>query len=222
MILSTHHTYIMTKHIRITILALLAFVISSVANANNIKISANVALASEYIFRGLPQTDGELGLSGGFDFTHDSGLYAGVWAANVNFDEVASLETDLYLGWNKEVYSDIALDVGVIAFTYSGDESASDSNLTEIYTGLSWQGLAATYYFGTGDATDYFELSYAHDIENVSVSATFGYADFVESYNFYGIGISTQLLGLDIALNWTDNNTDVDDTNLVLSLGKSF
>ena len=50
------------------------------------EISGNVALASDYVYRGISQTDEEATIQGGVDVAADSGLYAGVWASNIAFD----------------------------------------------------------------------------------------------------------------------------------------
>src|SRR5262245_8792596 len=55
------------------------------------KFSANVALTSEYVFRGISQTDDSPAIQGGFDWSLEKlgslplGLYAGIWGSNVNF-----------------------------------------------------------------------------------------------------------------------------------------
>ena len=45
--------------------------------------SANVAFTTDYIWRGMTQSDGPA-IQGGFDFESDSGFYAGIWGSNVN------------------------------------------------------------------------------------------------------------------------------------------
>ena len=62
-------------------------------------ISANVALTSNYIFRGQTQNNEDPALQGGFDFEHGSGFYAGVWGSNVDFGGDESTELDFYGGW---------------------------------------------------------------------------------------------------------------------------
>ena len=52
-------------------------------------VSANVSIASDYIWRGMTQTDG-IAVSGGFDYAAEGGFYAGIWGSNVNFND----------GWN--------------------------------------------------------------------------------------------------------------------------
>ena len=54
-------------------------------------VSANVAFASDYVWRGMTQTAEEPAISGGFDIAGESGLYFGTWASNVEFGDGAAL-----------------------------------------------------------------------------------------------------------------------------------
>jgi uncharacterized protein (TIGR02001 family) len=56
--------------------------------------SGSVGLFSQYIFRGLTQTDRRPALQGNFDINHSSGLYLGAWASNVSWprDTVAGAQ----------------------------------------------------------------------------------------------------------------------------------
>ena len=197
------------------------------------EVSGNIALSTEYVWRGITQSDGELAVSGGLDYEHETGFYAGVWGSNVNFGATSpeSLELDLYGGWATELESGIGFDVGIIGYTYHGSEGASAVNFTEYFLGASYQGFGAYYYIGesidpAGDP-NYFELSYGYDFENVSLSALYGnyngFANSASDYDYFGLGVSTSIHGIDLALNWTDNDTDSrDDSNVVLSISKSL
>ena len=46
--------------------------------------TSNVTLASEYIYRGIGQTNRKPAIQGGFDYAHSSGVYLGTWASNVS------------------------------------------------------------------------------------------------------------------------------------------
>ncbi|HDY83020.1 MAG TPA: hypothetical protein ENH48_08720, partial [Halieaceae bacterium] len=50
------------------------------------KISANVALTSDYKFRGISQSNQDGALQGGFDAEFGPGFYVGTWGSTVNFD----------------------------------------------------------------------------------------------------------------------------------------
>jgi uncharacterized protein (TIGR02001 family) len=50
--------------------------------------TANVGLFSQYIFRGLNQTNEDFALQGGFDYAYNFGpasFYIGTWASNVSW-----------------------------------------------------------------------------------------------------------------------------------------
>ena len=49
-----------------------------------ITISANVAIASEYRFRGVDLSGGEIAVQGGFDLATNSGFYVGTWASSLD------------------------------------------------------------------------------------------------------------------------------------------
>jgi uncharacterized protein (TIGR02001 family) len=92
--------------------------------------SANVALTTEYVFRGFSQTAEGPAVQGGFDMTCGI-FYAGVWASSLDFagdlggftldvtgtGYDASIEMDWYLGI-KPVTGKITWDLGVIYYSY--------------------------------------------------------------------------------------------------------
>ena len=112
-------------------------------------ISGNVGLYSDYIFRGYTQTKNDPALQGGFDVEHESGLYAGVWASNVNWTTEGeymddnSLELDFYGGFAGGFgETGIGYDVGILKFYYPGENTfagagGADTDATEVYASLS-------------------------------------------------------------------------------------
>src|ERR1039457_5226361 len=89
-------------------------------------VVANVGWVSNYVFRGITQTIGKPAVQGGFDYSHSSGFYAGVWGSNVSWITGsgaagdASLETDTYLGIRNSFATDYSYDVGLIRYNYFG------------------------------------------------------------------------------------------------------
>ena len=61
-------------------------------------ITANIGVASNYIWRGKTQSSDAPGVSGGIDYAHASGAYAGIWVSNTT---VGDYEQDitLWLWW---------------------------------------------------------------------------------------------------------------------------
>lgn len=206
--------------------------------------SANAALVSEYFFRGISQTDDVPALQGGFDYEHDSGIYLGIWSSNVKFND-ASLETDFYGGISGDLFgTGIGWSAGFIYYWYPGAASALNYDLVEATAGLSYDfGFAsaeATFnwspdYFGaSGDGFypalnvdvplgRYFTASAHVGHQSIDDNAAFGTPDYVD----YSFGVSTNVIGFDVGVTYTD--TDMSDAECndacgmaVFSIGRSF
>ncbi|NBR27852.1 MAG: hypothetical protein EBT83_05495, partial [Betaproteobacteria bacterium] len=48
-------------------------------------LTGNFGIFSQYIFRGLAQTNRKPAAQGGFDYAHESGFYAGTWLSNISW-----------------------------------------------------------------------------------------------------------------------------------------
>ncbi len=134
--------------------------LGSVPIVSHAEASFNVGVASNYLFRGVTQTDDRAAIQGGIDFEAESGFYLGTWASNVDLDG-AGYELDLYLGFATELDNGLGFDVGYIYYAYP-DASPDDIDFGEIYASISYGpfsgGLAYTIHsdnsdglFDTGD-----------------------------------------------------------------------
>ena len=156
--------------------------------------TGNVAVVSDYRFRGVSQTYKLPALQGGFDYSHASGFYVGNWNSSVSnllYPNGAGLEMDLYGGWKTEFANGIGLDVGGLYYYYPGAYYTAGANANgnrpkfdnfELYIGLSYKWLSAKYSYAT---TDYFGLTGAAsgnaavgavNSSNVATGATTGTA----------------------------------------------
>ncbi|TPW04198.1 MAG: hypothetical protein FD124_2716 [Alphaproteobacteria bacterium] len=98
-------------------------------------VSGNVALTSDYAFRGISQTDQDPALQGGFDMA--SGIfYAGTWASSIDFAaQSAELELDVYAGVTPTV-GPVTFDLGVVGYLYpSASDDASELDFWELKGG---------------------------------------------------------------------------------------
>lgn len=123
-------------------------------------VSYNIGLFSQYVWRGMTQTDESLALQGGVDYAHASGFYAGAWASNVSwttdFDymDSNSLELDLYGGYANTIGdTGIGYNVGVLQYIYPGtsNDGAPDTDATEVYGALSYKWANAKYSYTVSD-----------------------------------------------------------------------
>lgn len=95
--------------------------LSGAAMAEELKLAYNIGVTSDYVFRGVSQTQEDPAVQGGVDATYGMG-YAGVWASNVDFgSKNPSTEVDFYAGV-KPTVGDTSLDLGVIYYSYTKDK----------------------------------------------------------------------------------------------------
>lgn len=109
------------------------------APTSDITLSGNVALVTDYRWRGLSYSAGDFAVQGQINVAHSSGLYAGIWASSIEqdaFDIYGSLETDFYAGWSGEVSSGLTADVGLTYYVYPNGNFA-DGNYFEPYASLT-------------------------------------------------------------------------------------
>ncbi|MBK6660551.1 MAG: hypothetical protein IPG43_21515 [Proteobacteria bacterium] len=142
--------------------------------------SANVGLFSEYVFRGITNSNEGPAIQGGFDYAHESGFYLGVWASNIEFgggtSDTASIETDFYGGFTGNFANGIVWDVGLIYYAYpdQNEDFAADFNYLEGYGKLNytWEGVTLTPSLEVGlyYSPDYF----GEDGDGVYTYGTFG------------------------------------------------
>jgi len=107
--------------------------------------SANVTMATEYVFRGITQTNEDPAIQGGFDYSHSSGFYIGTWASNLEFNaqttDSASIEIDIYGGFAGEFSNGVGWDVGGLYYWYPSqneDSGGGDYDYVEAYGNLSY------------------------------------------------------------------------------------
>src|SRR4029453_4530770 len=82
-------------------------------------LTFNAGGATDYIFRGVTQTDKEPQVFAGADIS-PSIFYAGPWLSNIDFGDSADTEYDLYAGV-KPVVGPVTFDFGAIRYAYFKD-----------------------------------------------------------------------------------------------------
>lgn len=112
------------------------FATAGAAHAQTPDVAWNVAVTSDYVFRGFSQTDEDPAIQGGVDLTFDSGFYAGAWASNVEFGDDTDAEVDVYGGYRTEA-GGFAVDVGLVGYLYVNEPSATDYSYVEFKAAAS-------------------------------------------------------------------------------------
>ncbi len=207
-------------------LGLVFSAVSGIAHAES-PISANVALTTDYVWRGVSQTDNGPAIQGGFDYAHQSGVYLGVWGSNVDFGagDDSNVEIDIYGGYATEFDGGVSLDVGFIHYDYP---SESDNDFEELYLGLGYGPVSARVSHDFDNENTYWELGAGFDLPaEMGLSLQVGYYDFDDGseYTDWKVAVSRSFAGADVELAYTDTDIDANnlaDGRLFLSVSKSF
>ncbi len=185
-------------------------------------LEANIGVASNYIWRGMTQTQDGAAISGGLDYSTDGGFYAGTWTSNVDFGD-AGYELDLYGGYGMDLGS-VNIDLGYIYYAYP---TLTDSDFSEVYANFGFGVFkAGVAYQVNADFTDenYLYLSLGADFDlgnDYGVSLYGGNYDFGsdgDDLNHFGVSLSKGDFG--IALD--KNDSDDDDPRVTVSWSKTF
>lgn len=163
---------------------------NSVGGDGPFSFSANVALTSDYRFRGVTLSDSSFAVQGGLDLSHSSGFYVGTWASSLDETTVGygSTEVDLYGGWSGDLTDGFSADVGVIGYLYP-DAGPGDFDYVEFYGSLS---------FSLGPVSVTPGIAYAPDQDSL------GGTDNLYLYGDISVGIPNTPITLNGHLGYTE------------------
>lgn len=217
-----------------------------------IAVSGSVDLVSDYRFRGLSESGGDVAIQPSVTISHDSGLYIGVWGSNIeDTPTYGEIEANIYGGYATEIASGTEVDVGLTYYWYpDGRKAAGPSDYVEAIGRLSHT-LGPVEATGTlgyawsqaalgNDDNLYLRFDLAAGIPTtpVTLSGSVGYTDgalgaFAPGGHYWdwSIGASASFGPITAGIKYVD--TDIPrtgvkaidkyyDAGVVLSLGVSF
>jgi len=177
-------------------------------------VTANIGVTSNYLWRGVTQSADLSAVSGGLDYSHESGFYAGTWASSLSGSQY---EQDLYLGYSGEV-SGFSYDVGYIMYMYPIDDTV-EADFSEVQATVGY-GPVSLYVAkqvgaeasGVKNDGTYVSLNLSGEInKDFGYSLTAGSytgkdveATFGDTYTHYAVAISKG----DFTFSYEKNNLD--------------
>lgn len=204
-------------------------------------VSGTVGVTSNYMFRGITQSDGDPALQAGVTVAHESGFYAGFWGSNVDFNdgffsgkEAAELELDLFAGYTFALDDATALDLNFTYYAYPGSYEAYDYDFWEIIVGLSHDfgvakvGIKGAYTpdtFGADEEAFWLAGSVSVPIVDwLSISGNVGeqWFEFGDDYTHYDIGLTATYEGVSFDARYVATDLDYIDEEFVFSVGFAF
>lgn len=196
------------------------------------RFSANLTVISEYIYRGLAQTDHQPAIQGGFDYTHRSGLYVGnwnatsSWLADTGLGVNNTIEMDLYAGFRGSL-KDISYDLGGLLYLYPGRYSTDFTNIYnrpdtfELYAALGYRWFTLKYshaltdLFGNVDSSGSGYLEFNAGIEILKKLALNGHAGHqwvknlgLADYSDWRLGLTYDLGPAVLGLTYSGTDAD--------------
>ncbi|NQU58350.1 MAG: hypothetical protein HQ513_14025, partial [Rhodospirillales bacterium] len=100
-------------------------------------LSANLGLFTDYVSRGISNTNERRAFQGGIDYSLETGfagtsIFLGAWGSTVDFDDgdEATIEVDYYGGITGHI-GGFDLSAGVYYYTYPGAANSLDYDYTE-------------------------------------------------------------------------------------------
>lgn len=181
----------------------------------------NAAATSEYMFRGISQTDDHPAIQAGAGYSWSNGFYVGAWASNVDFGDDTDAEVDTFIGWNGDLSDNVNLDVQLNRYNYVGEPDGVDYAYNELIGKLSFaENYSATLgytndFLATETDSFYLAVGGSWDVGNdINLTAGVGYTTVDEDlssedgYLDYSIGVNRDFGPVNIGLGYigTDNS----------------
>lgn len=185
----------------------------------------NAAATSEYLFRGISQTDDHAAIQAGAGYSWSNGLYVGGWVSNVDFgaaDTETDAEIDTFIGWNGDLGA-TNLDVQLVRYNYAGEPDGVDYAYNELIGKLTFaENYTATLgytndYLNTDTDSVYLGMGGSWDVgHDINLTAGIGYTTLdndltsEDGYLDYSIGANRDFGPVNIGLGYvgTDNNAE--------------
>jgi len=213
------------------------------------ELTGNAGFTTNYLWRGVTQTNDDPAVQGGLDYSHDSGIYLGGWASNVDFADPqvsdgalpaitsrTEYELDLYGGYAGGV-GDFGYDLGFIYYAYP---LSDDANFGELALGGSWKWLSAGIAYTVTSEVEgesafkeddiyYYAAADIPLAKGLSLGLNVGRYEFDEvdtDYTHYGIKLNKAGFSFGFEQNDLDGDfpagKDADDPRIVISYTHDF
>lgn len=180
-----------------------------------------VALTTDYVKRGVSQSDSAPALQLGADLSFANGLYLGAWASTTDIrngpDRRREREVNYYLGYGFDVSKLWRIAANVVAYQYPGQTGDVDYNYEEYSIG------------GSYDDRLWLEIAWSPDLYNSGFSSTNvelyaewplnavwsigGGAGYYDTSDLTGSAYTYFQLGVTRSFKWADVDLRIYDTD---------
>ena len=224
---------------------LLPFLLAGLADAGPTTITATGTLASEYVYRGISQSDNHLAPQGSVIISRD-GWYGGLWASKADYDDkLTQYELDGFVGKGWKV-DKLDLDLHVLKYDYPDTKSAWQYGNWRAALGAGYRvgdGRIGVYtdrydnHLGSGHS-HYYELNGMYPLGGYTFTAKLGRQHFADNvrmglpnFTYTHFGVSRPWKGFNFTVAVDRSNISKDEcfygqewcgTHLNMQVSRSF
>ena len=158
------------------------------SDAPDVLVSSNVAITSNYVDRGLSQSNDSPAIQGGFDVTgKGGGFFAGLWASSRGDkdalgNQMTTMETQVYAGVAFS-QNNVKVDLGVQGtyFPHENDVDTAPEDTTESFLGLEYQIIRGEIWYDNEGTQVYKQLDINFEvIEHLGLSLSIGHTNYLD------------------------------------------
>lgn len=209
----------MTRNAVAVALALVLSATAPLAQAQG--FSGGATLTSDYVFRGLSQTDEGVALQGELRYDHTSGFYAGLWASNVDFGpSLSGTEVDTFIGYAVPLTESVGFDLQFVRYNYLGFDGSSEFEYNELLASVTLNEMfSATLgyssdVFASGDNGVYLGVGGAYPLtEKLSLTGGLGRYSLPADADYFdwNVGLSWDASPFTLDLQFIGTDSDARD-----------
>ncbi len=225
----------MKKILLVLVLLFVPVIYQANQNVNN--VSGKVAFTSDYIFRGVSQTNSNPAIQGGMDWNAPLGITAGFWGSSLNYATAREhLEVDFFGGYTHSFNDNdnIKAYLGVSHYTYFNNRTL---NNIEIPLKFKYENMNISYaispdWRNTSSVAGYASIGTGYPITSgIVLSTNIGYSHFdakTKNINYFDVkaGLSKSIYDVLVDISATavgnGNNDASNDPKAVLTLSKTL
>jgi uncharacterized protein (TIGR02001 family) len=205
--------------------------ILSVFQTSFADIHGTLTGTTNYVGRGYTKTQNGYAIQGNLDYQHESGVYLGASASNVNFgdrdfDDSARAEITPYLGYTHKLTDDWRVDVQWTRYLYDGKIFGRQADYNEFYALLHYRDLLTLRasisddFYGQNKVTSDYEFTARYPLsEYLEISSSVGYSQVEKvleyDYLYWNTGITAryQFIAADLRYMHAFESTTADKTS---------
>lgn len=192
-----------------------------VPSASATDFGGYVALTTDYVKRGVTQSDGGPALQIGAEFDFQNGFFLGAWGSTVDISNgplaQRDIELNYYAGYAFDISDAWQLAASAVAYEYPGQTGNFDYDYVEYTLGASfedhlWFDFAySPDLYNSGNSTTNIELYAEWPVS--SIWAIGGGAGYYDTSNLTGRSYRYWQIGITASLKWADIDLRAHDTD---------